>query len=178
MDEVLAELLEYFAKATYVQEVESVIDTIASSPRTRSTARQFFTEVTATDLGRLTGAADEWFNFATSAARARNYGAYEKIILTALEKHPESVDLRCEWFQFCFGHKSLADAHDAREELEALGRDNTAGHWRYWCYNATFESQYLGNRASTGANGPRCPTASRPIPLACSIASTSSTNKD
>jgi tetratricopeptide (TPR) repeat protein len=146
MDEVLAELLGHFAKATYVQEVEVVIDTIAASPRTRVIANQFFSEVTEADLARLTGAADEWFNFAMSAARARNYGAYEKILLTALEKHPESVDLYCEWFQFCYGHKSRADAQDAREKLEALGRDNTAGYWRYWCYNAMFESQYLGNK--------------------------------
>lgn len=146
MDEVLTQLLEHFAKATYVQDVESVIDTIAASPRTRGIAYQFFSEVTESDLARLTGAADEWFNFAMSAARARNYGAYEKIILTALAKHPQSVELCCEWFQFCYGHKTVADAQDAREKLEALGRDNTAGYWRYWCYNAMFESQYLGNR--------------------------------
>jgi hypothetical protein len=87
MDEALAQLLEHFAKATYVQEVETVIDVIAASPRTRSIANQFFSEITEEDLARLTGAADEWYNFAMSAARARNYGTYEKIILTALEKH-------------------------------------------------------------------------------------------
>lgn len=142
----VGELREQLAKATYVQEIERVIDPLSASPPTQRIARQLIDDMVATDLRRLVGSPTAWFNFSQSAGRSGNYGAMEKILQVAIEKHPEDVDLRCEWFQFSYGRKSIADALDAREKLEALGLDNTATYWRYWCYNATFESQYLGNK--------------------------------
>jgi tetratricopeptide (TPR) repeat protein len=143
----LSELSSYFSKAKYVQEIEYVIGPLAGSPRTREPASELFYKLIETDLRKLCGAPDEWFNLATSAARARNYAAYEVLLRVAIEQHPADVDLRCSWFSFCYGHKTLEDAHAAREELNALGPDATATYWRYWCFNAAFESQYLGNKA-------------------------------
>jgi tetratricopeptide (TPR) repeat protein len=143
----LAELGSYFSRASYVQEIEHVIGPIAGSPRTQGAASALFYELIGTDLRRLLGSPDEWFNLATSAARARNYTAYEALLRVAIEQHPADVDLRCSWFSFCYGHKTLEDALAAREELDALGLDTTATYWRYWCFNALFESQYLGNKA-------------------------------
>lgn len=143
----LSELNSYFSKANYVQEIEHVIGPLAGSPRTREAASELFRQLIETDLRRLNGSPDEWFNLATSAARARNYTAYEVLLRVAIEQHPADVDLRCAWFAFCYGHKTLQDALAAREELTALGPDATATYWRYWCFNALFESQYLGNKA-------------------------------
>lgn len=143
----LSELSSYFSKVKYVQEIECVIGPLASSPRTRGVASELFYELIETDLRRLNGAPDEWFNLATSAARSRNYAAYEVLQRVAIEQHPADVDLRCSWFSFCYGHKTLEDALAAREELNALGPGATATYWRYWCFNALFESQYLGNKA-------------------------------
>jgi tetratricopeptide (TPR) repeat protein len=102
-------------------------------------------ELIETDLRRLLGSPDEWFNLVASAARARNYTAYEVLLQIAIKQHPADVDLRCSWFSFCYGHKTLADALAAREALNALGPAATT-YWRYWSYNALFESQYLGNK--------------------------------
>jgi tetratricopeptide (TPR) repeat protein len=135
-----------FADAHYVQDVYISIQPFAAAPQTRASASGLFSRLIETELGRLQGSADEWFNLATLAAQVRNYGAVEKILTAAIEIHPEDVDLRCEWFQFAYGHIGITAAKTARESLEALGRDKTATFWRYWCYNATFESQYLGNK--------------------------------
>lgn len=144
--DTLSELTAAFEKAGYVQEIEVVIGPIAGSPRTRAAASELFYGLIERDLSGLRGAADEWFNLATSAMRARNYTAAEQIIATAIKQHIDDVDLRCFKFSFCYGHKSIADAREARAELDALGSEKTSTSWRYWCYNAQFESIYLGNK--------------------------------
>lgn len=134
------------ANANYVQEITHVIAPFARSPQTQTMASELYGSLIETDLHRLRGSPDEWFNFAASAAMARNYTAAEKILTVAIELHPEDVDLRCEWFQFAYGHVGMEEAIAARERLEDLGADRTATFWRYWCYNAIFESQHLGNK--------------------------------
>ena len=101
--DTVGDLIAAFLKAQYVQEIESVIGPVAGSPRTRSLASELFYQLIDTDLSRLHGAGDEWFNLATSAARARNYTAAEAIIAVAIEQHPDDVDLRCFRFSFCYG---------------------------------------------------------------------------
>ncbi len=144
--DTVGDVIAAFEKAGYVQEIEVVIGPIAGSPRTRAIASELFYGLIEKDLSGLRGAADEWFNLATSAMRARNYTAAEQIIATAIKQHPDDVDLRCFRFSFCYGHKTIPDALKARAELDGLGSERTSTYWRYWCYNAQFESIYLGNK--------------------------------
>ena len=142
-----SELSTSFLKANYVQEIESVVGRLSGSPQAQAVASAMFYELIETDLlHKLHGSADEWFNLSTSAARVRNYTACERILSAGIEQHPEDVDLRCSRFSFCYGHRTIEDALAARAELEAMGQEKTATFWRYWCYNAIFESQHLGNR--------------------------------
>jgi len=135
-----------FAEATYVQEIWNVVGPLARNPLTQERASKMYGELAGMDLRKLRGSPDEWFNLVTSAARSRNYTSAEKILEVAIDLHPDDADLRCEWFQFAYGHGSMAEALEAREELENLGPDKTYACWRYWCYNSTFESQFLHDK--------------------------------
>jgi len=134
------------AAANYVAEINTLVAPLARSPQTRGIARKFFNDLIDTDFSKLNGSPDEWFNLATSAGQCRNVTAEHKILEVAITLHPDDVDLRCAWFQLRFGHGTIADAEEARMQVDELGADITAPFWRYWAYNATFLSRYLNDK--------------------------------
>jgi tetratricopeptide (TPR) repeat protein len=134
------------ATANYVAEMNTVVTPLGRSPQTRGIARRFFNDLIETDFSKLHGSPSEWFNLATSAGQCRNITAEHKILEVAIKLHPDDVDLRCSWFQLRYGHGTIADAEEARTQVEELGTDTTAPSWRYWAYNATFLSRYLNDK--------------------------------
>lgn len=137
---------EALASANYVAEVNHVLSPLGRSPQTWAIAGKLLNELISGDFTLLRGSANEWFNLATSAGRARNVTAEHRILEEAIKLHPDDVDLRLSLLQLRYTHGTVAQAEEVLKEIEDLGEDRYSPSWRYWAFAATLTARYLNDK--------------------------------